>query len=96
MDKQKILSFTKAVAPYLICFVMCVVMAQAQDSITNMSHNSRSFTQSIAGYTGKIMLCVGLIAAGMRRSARILIASLVVGVSLIVSGDIYNALTGSL
>lgn len=93
MDKKKLLSFTKAVAPYLVCLSLCVVMAQAQDSITNLSHNARSSVETFAWYAGFFIGIIGGFTGWMRRSPKIAIPSLVVGGGLLIVSEIYNKLT---
>jgi hypothetical protein len=96
MKQDKLISVTRAVTPYLICIALCVAMAHAQDSISDFSHNSRSFTQVFAVFAGYIILFVGLSAVWMRRSTRIGIASLVVGAGLLIGSEIYDALSRAL
>jgi hypothetical protein len=94
MKKQKLLSFTRAVAPYLFCIALCVAVAHAQDNITNLSHKSRTVTQTIAEDAGYIVIIAGLITAWMRRSVGVGLGALIVGGALAVGGSLYTSAQG--
>jgi hypothetical protein len=94
MKKEKLLSLIRAAAPYLICFALCVVMAQAQDSITNLSHKGRTITQTIAEDGGYVVIIAGLITAWMRRSVGVALGAIIVGGALAVGGALYSSAQG--
>jgi hypothetical protein len=94
LSKDNLLSFTKAVAPFLICLTLCAVAANAQDSISNLSHKGRSVTQTVAQDAGYIVIIAGLVTAWMRRSIGVALGAIMVGGALAVGSALYTSAQG--
>jgi len=89
MTDKKLVLWTRAIAPYLLCLALCVVAAHAQDSITNLSHNSRNTAQWFAEKSAYIVVIVGLVAAWMRRSLGIALGAIMIGGALAISSAVH-------